>query len=107
LTTVLSSKAVLSTLFCGQDILDKTEDMAILDILTGKKSVARRLPVTQYSSNHSEEVSLFEMNLHKDPLGAFLKISPDGYWLSSRKDSISNIKLMLQSEILQSLILRD
>ena len=36
---------------------------AVLDVLTGKKSVAGRLPVTQYPTSYAENISMFDMNL--------------------------------------------
>ena len=42
---------------------------AVLDVLTGAKSVAGRLPVTQYASSYASNVSLFDMNLR--PNGSY------------------------------------
>ncbi len=60
-SSLLESSAVNALLWAGYPVQDGGH--AILDVLTGKESVAGRLPVTQYSSNYTEEFSLFDMNL--------------------------------------------
>ena len=42
---------------------------AIFDILTGKASVAGRLPITQYPANYTNEVTMYQMNLR--PNGSY------------------------------------
>ncbi len=36
---------------------------ALVDVMTGKQSIAGRLPVTQYPAKYAEEVDIFEINL--------------------------------------------
>jgi len=36
---------------------------ALLDVLTGKKSIAGRLPITQYPASYNDEVSIYDINL--------------------------------------------
>jgi beta-D-xylosidase 4 len=36
---------------------------ALLDVMTGKQSIAGRLPITQYPAEYADQVSIFEINL--------------------------------------------
>jgi xylan 1,4-beta-xylosidase len=86
---------------------------ALYDILTGKASVAGRLPVTQYPADYVNEVSIFDMNLR--PNGDFpgrtykwynTPVIPFGYglhyttfsfsWVSTPKTSY-NIGSLIES----------
>jgi beta-D-xylosidase 4 len=53
-----SVNAIMWAGYPGQD-----GGYAVLDVLTGKKSVAGRLPVTQYPASYAGDVSIFDMNL--------------------------------------------
>ncbi|KAF2230646.1 glycoside hydrolase family 3 protein [Viridothelium virens] len=60
-TAILSNKQVNSLVWGGYPGQDG--GYAILDVLTGTKSIAGRLPVTQYPANYTSAVTKYEMDL--------------------------------------------
>ncbi|KAJ5820055.1 glycoside hydrolase superfamily [Penicillium riverlandense] len=44
---------------------------ALLDVLVGKRSIAGRLPVTQYPASYADQVSIFDINLHPNSDGSY------------------------------------
>ena len=60
-TALLQDPNVSSIMWAGYPGQDGGN--AILDVLTGKKSVAGRLPITQYPANYTGEVSIFDPSL--------------------------------------------
>lgn len=60
-SVLLASKGINALLWAGYPGQDG--GYAILDVLTGKRSVAGRMPVTQYPASYIKEVGLFDMNL--------------------------------------------
>ncbi|KAJ5125652.1 glycoside hydrolase superfamily [Penicillium atrosanguineum] len=44
---------------------------ALLDVLLGRRSLAGRLPVTQYPASYADEVSIFDINLRPDLNGSY------------------------------------
>lgn len=68
-TALLQNSKVNAILWAGYP--GQAGGSAILDIVTGKKSVAGKLPVTQYPAKYAEEVSMFDINLRPDKTRAF------------------------------------
>ncbi|KAF2104135.1 glycoside hydrolase [Rhizodiscina lignyota] len=66
-TSLLSNKNVNALLWAGYPGQDG--GYALLDVLTGAKSVAGRLPVTQYPASYADETSIFD--LHMRPNGSY------------------------------------
>jgi len=64
---LLSNAGVKSVVWAGYPSQDGGN--ALLDILTGKQSVAGRLPITQYAASYNDEVSIFDINLR--PNGSY------------------------------------
>jgi len=60
-TALLNNKNVKAVLWVGYP--SQAGSAALLDILTGKKSIAGRLPITQYPASYNEQVSIYEINL--------------------------------------------
>lgn len=64
---LLRNKSVNALLWAGYPGQDG--GYAILDVLNGKKSVAGRLPITQYPASYARDVNIFDMALK--PNGSF------------------------------------
>lgn len=60
-TALVRNKNVKALLWVGYP--SQSGGTAILDILTGKKSPAGRLPITQYPAAYNDEVSIYDINL--------------------------------------------
>jgi beta-D-xylosidase 4 len=63
-TALLKNKNVKALIWAGYP--SQSGGTALLDILTGKKSIAGRLPITQYPASYNEEVSIYEINLRSN-----------------------------------------
>lgn len=63
-TALLNNKNVKALVWLGYP--SQSGGRAILDILTGKKSIAGRLPITQYPASYNEEVSIYDINLRSN-----------------------------------------
>lgn len=61
-TALLRNKNVRALIWAGYP--SQAGGTALLNILTGKESIAGRLPVTQYPASYNDEVSMYDMNLH-------------------------------------------
>jgi len=68
-TPLLQNKNVNAILWAGYP--GQSGGSAVLDIVTGKASVAGRLPVTQYPAKYADEVSIFNINLRPNKAQAF------------------------------------
>lgn len=66
-SALLRNKKVNAILWAGYPGQDGGP--ALLDIVTGKRSVAGRLPVTQYPESYADEVSIFDIRLRPAPRG--------------------------------------
>jgi beta-D-xylosidase 4 len=60
-TPLLNNKNVRGLVWAGYPSQDG--GTALLDVLTGKKSIAGRLPITQYPASYNDEVSIYDINL--------------------------------------------
>lgn len=60
-TPLLRNENVNAILWAGYP--GQSGGKAILDVVTGKKSVAGRLPITQYPAQYAEDVSIFDISL--------------------------------------------
>lgn len=60
-SALLSNKNVKGLVWAGYP--SQSGGTALLDILTGKKSPAGRLPITQYPASYNDEVSIYDINL--------------------------------------------
>lgn len=60
-TALLRNKNVRALIWAGYP--SQSGGTALLDILTGKKSIAGRLPITQYPASYNNEVSIYDINL--------------------------------------------
>lgn len=63
-TALLSNKNVKALIWAGYP--SQSGGTALLDIITGKKSIAGRLPITQYPASYNDEVSIYEINLRSN-----------------------------------------
>jgi beta-D-xylosidase 4 len=63
-TPLLNNKNVKALIWAGYP--SQSGGTALLDILTGKKSIAGRLPITQYPASYNDEVSIYEINLRSN-----------------------------------------
>ncbi|KFY00624.1 hypothetical protein O988_03198 [Pseudogymnoascus sp. VKM F-3808] len=63
-STLLKNKGINALIWAGYPSQDGGP--ALFDILTGKRSIAGRLPVTQYPASYADEVSIFDINLRPD-----------------------------------------
>ncbi|KAM3080833.1 hypothetical protein ACMFMF_002748 [Clarireedia jacksonii] len=66
-SVLLANTNVNSLIWAGYP--SQAGGQALLDVLVGKKSIAGRLPVTQYPASYADEVSIFDINL--SPNGTF------------------------------------
>ena len=60
-TPLLQNANVKSVVWAGYPSQDGGP--ALLDVLTGKQSIAGRLPVTQYPASYADEVSIYDIDL--------------------------------------------
>jgi beta-D-xylosidase 4 len=63
-STLLKNKGINALIWAGYPSQDGGP--ALFDILTGKRSIAGRLPVTQYPASYADDVSIFDINLRPD-----------------------------------------
>jgi beta-D-xylosidase 4 len=63
-TSLLNNKNVRGLVWAGYPSQDG--GTALLDVLTGKKSIAGRLPITQYPASYNDEVSIYDINLRSN-----------------------------------------
>ena len=68
-TPLLQNKNVNAILWAGYP--GQSGGTALLDVVTGKKSVAGRLSVTQYPAKYAQDVSIFNINLRPNKTSAF------------------------------------
>lgn len=68
-SALLEDKGVNALLWAGYPSQDG--GTALLDILTGKKSPAGRLPITQYPASYADEVSMFNIDLRPNATAKF------------------------------------
>ncbi|KAF4629436.1 hypothetical protein G7Y89_g8710 [Cudoniella acicularis] len=68
-SSILSNDKVNALLWAGYP--GQEGGTAVLDIVTGRKSVAGRLPVTQYPASYAEEVSIFDIRLRSSTNDSF------------------------------------
>ncbi|KAK8131324.1 glycoside hydrolase family 3 protein [Apiospora sp. TS-2023a] len=68
-TALLEDNGVNALLWAGYPSQDG--GTALLDILTGKKSPAGRLPITQYPASYADEVSMFNIDLRPNATAKF------------------------------------
>ncbi|OJJ42779.1 hypothetical protein ASPZODRAFT_2119063 [Penicilliopsis zonata CBS 506.65] len=68
-TALLANDSVNALVWAGYPGQDG--GYALLDVLTGKKSIAGRLPVTQYPAKYVDQVSLYDMNLRPNASASF------------------------------------
>jgi len=60
-SVILSNDKINSLIWAGLPSQDG--GTAVLDVLTGKQSIAGRLPITQYPASYADEVSIFTIDL--------------------------------------------
>jgi xylan 1,4-beta-xylosidase len=60
-TPLLTNAGVKSVIWAGYP--SQSGGTAILDVLTGKQSIAGRLPITQYPASYNDEVSIYDIAL--------------------------------------------
>lgn len=60
-SSLLRNEGVQALVWAGYP--SQSGGAALLDVLTGKKSIAGRLPITQYPANYTDQVSIFDINL--------------------------------------------
>ncbi|KFY65554.1 hypothetical protein V496_02497 [Pseudogymnoascus sp. VKM F-4515 (FW-2607)] len=60
-SAILKNKDIDSLIWAGYPSQDGGP--ALVDIITGKRSIAGRLPITQYPASYADEVSMFDINL--------------------------------------------
>jgi beta-D-xylosidase 4 len=63
-SSLLSNKNIKAIVWAGYPSQDG--GTALLDVLTGKKSIAGRLPITQYPASYNDEVSIYDINLRSN-----------------------------------------
>lgn len=63
-SAILENKNIDALIWAGYPSQDGGP--ALVDILTGKRSVAGRLPITQYPASYADDVSMFDINLRPD-----------------------------------------
>lgn len=68
-SALLQNKGVQALVWAGYP--SQSGGSALLDVLTGKKSIAGRLPVTQYPANYTDQVSIFDINLRPTADGSY------------------------------------
>lgn len=68
-TALLQNEGIQALLWAGYP--GQSGGSALLDVLLGKKSVAGRLPVTQYAASYADQVSIFDINLRPNPDRSF------------------------------------
>ncbi|KAJ5554966.1 glycoside hydrolase superfamily [Penicillium sp. DV-2018c] len=66
-TAILQNKGIQSLVWAGYP--SQSGGTALLDVLLGKRSLAGRLPITQYPASYADEVSIFDINLR--PNGSY------------------------------------
>jgi beta-D-xylosidase 4 len=60
-SSLLSNNNIEALIWAGYP--SQSGGTALLDVLTGKKSIAGRLPITQYPASYNDEVSIYDINL--------------------------------------------
>lgn len=63
-SALLRNKNVKALIWAGYP--SQSGGTALLDILTGKKSISGRLPVTQYPASYADKVSIYDVNLRSN-----------------------------------------
>jgi beta-D-xylosidase 4 len=63
-SSLLGNKGVQALVWAGYP--SQSGGSALLDVLLGRRSLAGRLPVTQYPASYADEVSIFDINLRPD-----------------------------------------
>ncbi|KAH8800178.1 glycosyl hydrolase family 3 C-terminal domain-containing protein, partial [Xylogone sp. PMI_703] len=66
---ILENRGIQALIWAGYP--SQSGGTALLDILLGKRSVAGRLPVTQYPASYADQVSIFDINLRPDSKGSY------------------------------------
>ncbi|KFY12446.1 hypothetical protein V492_03851 [Pseudogymnoascus sp. VKM F-4246] len=66
---ILQNKKIDSLIWAGYPSQDGGP--ALVDIITGKRSIAGRLPITQYPASYADEVSMFNINLRPNKEAGF------------------------------------
>ncbi|KAJ5379806.1 glycoside hydrolase superfamily, partial [Penicillium cataractarum] len=61
---LLKNKGIQALIWAGYP--SQSGGSALLDVLLGKRSLAGRLPVTQYPASYADQVSIFDINLRPD-----------------------------------------
>lgn len=68
-SAILQNEGIQSLVWVGYP--SQSGGSALLDVLTGKKSIAGRLPVTQYPASYADQLSIFDINLRPDSNGSY------------------------------------
>lgn len=68
-STLLQNERIQALVWAGYP--SQSGGPALLDVLLGKKSVAGRLPVTQYPASYADQVSIFDINLRPNSDGSY------------------------------------
>jgi beta-D-xylosidase 4 len=61
---LMKNKGIQALVWAGYP--SQSGGSALLDVLLGRRSLAGRLPVTQYSASYADKVSIFDINLRPD-----------------------------------------
>ena len=68
-SALLQNEGIQALIWAGYP--SQSGGSALLDILLGKRSVAGRLPVTQYPASYADQVSIFDINLRPNSDGSY------------------------------------
>ncbi|KAJ5610398.1 glycoside hydrolase superfamily [Penicillium lagena] len=68
-SALLQNEGIQALLWAGYP--SQSGGTALRDVLLGKRSVAGRLPVTQYAASYADQVSIFDINLRPNSDGSY------------------------------------
>jgi beta-D-xylosidase 4 len=68
-STILQNKGIQALIWAGYP--SQSGGPALLDVLLGRRSLAGRLPVTQYPASYADEVRIFDINLRPNLDGSY------------------------------------
>jgi beta-D-xylosidase 4 len=68
-TALLQNKGIRALVWAGYP--SQSGGPALLDVLLGRRSLAGRLPITQYPASYADEVSIFDINLRPNLNGTY------------------------------------